>query len=58
MGMHIAIKEKNKLPLRNNTVYTFLRKAWERGIQKPPSRIRVRAVKLEDGTVEAELVGE
>ncbi|RLG22546.1 50S ribosomal protein L31e [Methanosarcinales archaeon] len=33
-------------------------KIWERGIQKPPSRIRVRAVKLEDGTVEAELVGE
>ena len=31
------------------------RKIWERGIEKPPSRIRVRARKFEDGTVEVQL---
>ncbi len=31
-------------------------KIWERGSQKPPARIRVRAMKFEDGVVEAELV--
>jgi len=30
-------------------------KVWERGAQKPPSKIRIRAVKFEDGIVEAEL---
>ncbi len=30
-------------------------KIWERGAQKPPSKIRVRAVKFDDGVVEAEL---
>jgi large subunit ribosomal protein L31e len=30
-------------------------KIWERGAEKPPARIRVRAVKFDDGTVEAEL---
>jgi large subunit ribosomal protein L31e len=30
-------------------------KVWERGAQKPPSKIRIRAVKFEDGVVEAEL---
>jgi large subunit ribosomal protein L31e len=28
---------------------------WRRGAQKPPRRIRVRAVRFEDGVVEAEL---
>jgi large subunit ribosomal protein L31e len=28
---------------------------WRRGAQKPPSRIKVRAVKFDDGVVEAEL---
>nr|QNT35720.1 50S ribosomal protein L31e [uncultured Methanosarcinales archaeon] len=28
---------------------------WRRGSQKPPRRIRVRAVRFEDGVVEAEL---
>ena len=27
-------------------------KIWERGIQKPPSRISVKAVKFDDGLVE------
>ncbi|WP_456482369.1 50S ribosomal protein L31e [Methanopyrus sp.] len=30
-------------------------KIWERGIKKPPSKIRVRAVKYADGTVEVTL---
>jgi large subunit ribosomal protein L31e len=30
-------------------------KIWSRGSQKPPLRIRVRAMKFEDGVVEAEL---
>ncbi len=30
-------------------------KIWERGAEKPPARIRVRAVKFDDGIVEAEL---
>ncbi|WP_457619830.1 50S ribosomal protein L31e [Methanopyrus sp.] len=30
-------------------------KIWERGIKKPPSKIRVRAVKYADGTVEVRL---
>jgi len=31
---------------------------WARGDMKPPSSIRVRAVKFEDGGVEAEFAGE
>jgi large subunit ribosomal protein L31e len=31
---------------------------WERGSEKPPSRIRVRAMKMEDGVVQADLVEE
>ena len=31
-------------------------KIWERGAEKPPSRIRVRAKMLEDGVVKAELI--
>jgi len=31
-------------------------KLWERGLKKPPSKIRVRAVKDEDGLVSATLV--
>ncbi|WP_202319326.1 50S ribosomal protein L31e [Archaeoglobus neptunius] len=30
-------------------------KIWERGAEKPPARIRVRAVKFDDGIVEVEL---
>ncbi|HDN74071.1 50S ribosomal protein L31e [Archaeoglobales archaeon ex4484_92] len=30
-------------------------KVWERGAEKPPARIRIRAVKFDDGIVEAEL---
>jgi len=31
---------------------------WARGSHKPPSRVRVRAMKFEDGQVEAELAKE
>jgi large subunit ribosomal protein L31e len=31
---------------------------WARGGQKPPSRVRVKAVKFDDGGVEAEFAGE
>ncbi|WP_290900332.1 50S ribosomal protein L31e [Ferroglobus sp.] len=31
-------------------------KIWERGAQKPPTKIRIRAVKFDDGVVEAELL--
>ncbi len=30
-------------------------KIWERGAQKPPSKIKIRAVKFDDGMVEVEL---
>jgi len=33
-------------------------RVWERGSSKPPSRIRVRAMKFEDGQVQAELAEE
>jgi len=31
---------------------------WDRGSEKPPSRIRVRAMKFDDGQVQAELAEE
>lgn len=33
-------------------------KVWERGAEKPPTKIRIRAMKMEDGQVQAELTGE
>lgn len=33
------------------------RELWRRGAEKPPSRIRVRAEKRDDGVVEASLAG-
>lgn len=32
-------------------------KLWERGAEHPPSKIRVRAVKQDDGSVEASIAG-
>jgi large subunit ribosomal protein L31e len=37
---------------------TINEKVWERGSTKPPSKIRIRAMKMEDGQVEAELAEE
>ncbi len=31
---------------------------WKRGISKPPSKIRVRVIKFEDGIVEVSMPGE
>jgi large subunit ribosomal protein L31e len=31
---------------------------WAHGNEKPPSKVRVRAVKFDDGGVEAEFAGE
>jgi large subunit ribosomal protein L31e len=31
-------------------------KIWERGSENPPSKIRVKAMKFEDGVIETELV--
>ncbi|WOF15762.1 50S ribosomal protein L31e [Methanoplanus sp. FWC-SCC4] len=33
-------------------------KIWERGSEKPPRKVRVRAMKFEDGQVQAELAEE
>jgi len=33
-------------------------KVWDRGSTKPPSKIRIRAMKMEDGQVQAELAEE
>ncbi|MDK2974779.1 MAG: large subunit ribosomal protein L31e [Methanofollis sp.] len=33
-------------------------KVWEHGSQKPPAQIRIRAMKFEDGQVQAELAEE
>ncbi len=33
-------------------------RVWERGSEKPPRRIRVRAMKFDDGQVQAELAKE
>ncbi|WP_298667255.1 50S ribosomal protein L31e [uncultured Methanofollis sp.] len=33
-------------------------KIWEHGSQKPPVQIRIRAMKFEDGQVQAELAAE
>lgn len=32
-------------------------KVWERGIQKPPKKITVKAVKFDDGLVEVSIAG-
>jgi large subunit ribosomal protein L31e len=33
-------------------------KVWERGAEKPPTKIRIRAMKMEDGQIQAELAKE
>jgi large subunit ribosomal protein L31e len=33
-------------------------RVWSRGSEKPPSKIRVRAMKMDDGQVQAELAPE
>jgi large subunit ribosomal protein L31e len=50
LSKHMKVSEENvKIDPSINL------KVWERGIQKPPTKIRIRAVKFDDGIVEAEL---
>ncbi len=37
---------------------TINEKVWEHGSEKPPRKIRIRAMKFEDGQVQAELAEE
>jgi len=47
-----------KTPAENIKIDTGLNEViWARGDMKPPLRVRVRAVKFEDGGVEAEFAG-
>ncbi|MCS7121030.1 MAG: 50S ribosomal protein L31e [Archaeoglobaceae archaeon] len=46
-----------KVPVENVKIDASINeKIWERGSEEPPSWIRIRAVKFDDGTVEVELV--
>ncbi|MFB3766213.1 MAG: 50S ribosomal protein L31e [Methanotrichaceae archaeon] len=48
-----------KTPAENVKIDKSLNEAlWARGDEKPPQKIRVRAVKFDDGGVEAEFAGE
>jgi large subunit ribosomal protein L31e len=48
-----------KTPAKNVKIDPGLNEViWARGDMKPPLRVRVRAVKFEDGGVEAEFAGE
>ena len=52
LSRHMKVDEdkiKINAPL-NETV-------WAKGIRKPPRKIRVKATRIEDGVVEADLVG-
>jgi large subunit ribosomal protein L31e len=48
-----------KTPAENVKIGESLNEVlWARGGEKPPLKVRVRAVKFEDGGVEAEFAGE
>jgi large subunit ribosomal protein L31e len=48
-----------KTPVENVKIDQSLNEViWARGNEKPPSKVRVRAVKFEDGGVEAEFAGD
>jgi large subunit ribosomal protein L31e len=52
------LSRHTKTPLENIRLSSSLNEVlWSRGNEKPPSRVRVRAVKFEDGGVEAEFAG-
>ena len=53
LARHMKTPEENiKI---DNSLNEFV---WARGDEKPPLRVRVRAVKFEDGGVEAEFAGD
>ncbi|WP_406661252.1 50S ribosomal protein L31e [Methanolobus sp. ZRKC3] len=49
------IKHMKVAPEQVKIDKTVNEKVWERGSEKPPSSIRVRAAKFEDGEVQVEL---
>lgn len=49
------IRHTKSLPSQIKIDKTVNEKVWERGSEKPPSSIRVRAAKFEDGEVQVEL---
>lgn len=51
LGRHMKSEDVRLDPTINEHV-------WERGAEKPPSKIRVRAMKFDDGQVQAELAEE
>ncbi|KXB02597.1 50S ribosomal protein L31 [candidate division MSBL1 archaeon SCGC-AAA261F19] len=54
------VKEFLKRHMKSNDVeisQELNQQLWKRGAEKPPSQIRVRAVKIDDGTVKAFLPG-
>jgi len=61
---HTAIKDIRKFlekHMKSRDVKldrTINERVWNRGAENPPSRIRVRAMKFDDGQVQAELAEE
>jgi large subunit ribosomal protein L31e len=61
---HTAIKDIRKFlerHLKSSDVKldkSINEKIWDRGSENPPSRVRVRAMKFDDGQVQAELAEE
>ncbi|WP_292487302.1 50S ribosomal protein L31e [Methanohalobium sp.] len=49
------IRHTKSLPSQIKIDQTVNEKVWERGSEKPPSSVRVRAAKFEDGEVQVEL---
>lgn len=57
--VRIYLSKHMKTPTEDVKIDKSLNEAlWARGDEKPPQKIRVRAVKFEDGGVEAEFAGE
>ncbi|OKY79202.1 MAG: Ribosomal protein L31E [Candidatus Methanohalarchaeum thermophilum] len=61
-AVKVAKEELSKhLKLDKDDIYLdqgINEKIWENGIQNPPSKIKVRAMKFEDGVAEVELAEE
>lgn len=53
IGSHMKVPEKDVWV--DSSVNELI---WKRGMQKPPSRIRVKAIKFEDGLVEVSTLEE
>lgn len=54
LAKHMKVEDRD---LKNVKLDTYLNEEiWFRGIKKPPAKIKVKAVKLDDGIVKAELL--